>query len=37
MMVDRSHERANEESRAEIADLVAGLTQSQLLADLGEG
>ena len=36
-MVDRSHERANEESRAEVAALVAGLTQEQLLADLGEG
>ena len=36
-MVDRSHERANEESRAEVADLVAGLTQKQLRADLGEG
>jgi hypothetical protein len=36
-MVDRSHERANEESRAEIAALVAGLTPEQLLADLGEG
>ncbi len=36
-MVDRSHERANEESRAEIADLVARLTRRQLLADLGEG
>ncbi len=36
-MVDRSHERANEESRAELAALVAGLTQEQLLADLGEG
>src|SRR5512142_2609377 len=36
-MVDRSHERANEESRAETAALVAGLTQQQLRADLGEG
>jgi hypothetical protein len=36
-MVDRSHERANEESRAEVADLVAGLTRPQLRADLGEG
>ena len=36
-MVDRSHERANEESRAEVAALVAGLTQQQLRADLGEG
>ena len=36
-MVDRSHERANEESRAEIAALVAGLTQQQLRVDLGEG
>ena len=36
-MVDRSHERANDESRAELADLVAGLTQSRLRADLGEG
>jgi hypothetical protein len=36
-MVDRSHERANEESRAEIAALIAELTQAQLRADLGEG
>jgi hypothetical protein len=36
-MVDRSHDRANEESRAEIAELVARLTQPQLRADLGEG
>lgn len=36
-MVDRSHERANEASRAELAALVAGLTQNQLRADLGEG
>jgi hypothetical protein len=36
-MVDRSHERANEASRAEVAALVARLTQQQLLADLGEG
>ena len=36
-MVDRSHERANEESRAEVAALVAGLTQRELQADLGEG
>lgn len=36
-MVDRSHERANDESRAEIAALAAGLTQEQLQADLGEG
>jgi hypothetical protein len=36
-MVDRSHERANEESRAEVADLVARLTRPQLRADLGEG
>ena len=36
-MVDRNHERANEESRAEVAALVAGLTQQQLRADLGEG
>ena len=36
-MVDRSHERANEGSRAEVAALVAGLTQQQLRADLGEG
>jgi hypothetical protein len=36
-MVDRSHERANEESRAEVAALIAGLTQQQLRADLGEG
>jgi hypothetical protein len=36
-MVDRSHERANEESRAEVAALVAGLTQQQPRADLGEG
>lgn len=36
-MVDRSHERANEESRAEVAALVADLTQEQLVADLGEG
>jgi hypothetical protein len=36
-MVDRSHERANEESRAELAALVAGLTQEQLRTDLGEG
>lgn len=36
-MVDRSHERANDDSRAEIADLVAGLTEHQLRADLGEG
>ena len=36
-MVDRSHERANKELRAEVADLVAGLTRPQLLADLGEG
>ena len=36
-MVDRSHERANEESRAEVAALVASLTQQQLRADLGEG
>ena len=36
-MVDRSHERANEESRAEVAALVAGLTERQLRADLGEG
>ena len=36
-MVDRSHERANDESRAEVAALVAGLTQHQLRADLGEG
>ena len=36
-MVDRSHERANEESRAEVAALVAELTQRQLRADLGEG
>jgi hypothetical protein len=36
-MVDRSHERTNEESRAELAALVAGLSQEQLRADLGEG
>ena len=36
-MLDRSHEIANEESRAELAALVAGLTQQQLAADLGEG
>ncbi len=36
-MVDRSHERANDESRAEIAALIAGLTQQQLRVDLGEG
>jgi hypothetical protein len=36
-MVDRSHDRANEESRAELADLVGGLTAPQLRADLGEG
>ena len=36
-MVDRSHERANEESRAEVGDLVATLTRQQLRADLGEG
>ena len=36
-MVDRGHERANEESRAEVADLVAALTRPQLVADLGEG
>ena len=36
-MVDRSHERANEDSRAELAALVAGLTPLQLRADLGEG
>ena len=36
-MVDRSHELANEESRAELAALVAGLTQHQLRSDLGEG
>ena len=36
-MADRSHERANDESRAEVAALVAGLTQHQLRADLGEG
>lgn len=36
-MVDRSHERANEGSRAELAELVAELTQQQLRADLGEG
>ena len=36
-MVDRSHERANEGSRAEIGALVARLTHRQLRADLGEG
>ena len=36
-MVDRSHERANDESRVELADLVAGLTPQQLRVDLGEG
>jgi hypothetical protein len=36
-MVDRSHERANDESRAEVAALVSGLTQQQLRSDLGEG
>ncbi len=36
-VVDRSHERANEESRTEIATLVAGLTPQQLRVDLGEG
>ena len=36
-MVDCSHERANEESRAEVAALVFELTQQQLRADLGEG
>ena len=36
-MVDRSHERANEESRAEVAALVVRLTRPQLRADLGEG
>jgi hypothetical protein len=36
-MVDRSHEPANEASRAEVAALIAGLTQDQLRADLGEG
>ena len=36
-MVDRSHERANEESRAEVDALIAELTQQQLRADLGEG
>jgi hypothetical protein len=36
-MVDRSHDRANEESRAELAELVAALTTPQLEADLGEG
>ncbi len=36
-MVDRSHERANEESRAELAALVAELTPDELRADLGEG
>lgn len=36
-MVDRSHEQANKDSRAEIADLVAGLTREQLRVDLGEG
>ncbi len=37
MTVDRSHERANDESRAELAALVAGLTEEQLRIDLGEG
>ncbi len=36
-MVDRSHELANDESRAELADLVAGLTPEQMRTDLGEG
>jgi hypothetical protein len=36
-MVDRSHERANDESRAELAALISGLTHEQLRTDLGEG
>ncbi len=36
-MVDRTHERANDESRAELAALAAELTQEQLRANLGEG
>jgi hypothetical protein len=36
-MVDRDHERANDESRTELAALIASLTPQQLLADLGEG
>lgn len=36
-MVDRSHEQANVQSRAEVAALVAELSREQLRADLGEG
>jgi hypothetical protein len=36
-MTDRSHERANDESRERLARLVATLTPTQLRVDLGEG
>lgn len=36
-MTDRSHERANDESRERLARLLATLTPTQLRVDLGEG
>jgi hypothetical protein len=36
-MVDRSHEQANDESRAELAGLIVELAPDQLRTDLGEG
>jgi len=36
-MTDRSHERANDESRERLARLIATLTPTQLRVDLGEG
>ena len=36
-MTDRSFQRANDESRARLARMTAGLTPTQLLTDLGEG
>ena len=36
-MTDRSHERANDESRERLASLISSLTPTQLAIDLGEG